>query len=59
MPHSILFKYMNWSDGKGKCTACDYAIKLYENAKPFPIPNIHEPTLNKEHDLLIEIGLIS
>ena len=36
----------------GKYTESDYTIELHENVtpyhvKPFPIPNIHEPTLKK------------
>ena len=45
----------------GKYTRSDYTIDLQENtksyhAKPFLIPIIHEPTLKKEVDRLIEIG---
>ena len=31
----------------------DYAIELKEDAKPFPIPKIHKPTLKKEVNRLI------
>ena len=56
----------------GKYTDCDYTIKLNEDTKPyhakpfpvpithnhFPIPIIHEPTLNKEVNKLIEIRVL-
>ena len=47
----------------GKYTGSDYTIELQENtkphhAKPFPIPKIHEPTLKKEVNRSIKIGVL-
>ena len=47
----------------GKYIGSDYAIELKEDAKsyhakPFPIPNSHEPTLKKEVNRLIKIGVL-
>ena len=33
-----------------KYTSSKYTIEFKDDAKPFPIPNIHEPSLNKEDD---------
>ena len=50
----LLQKYKKIFDGNlGKYTGSDYTIELKDDAKPshvkpFPIPNIHEPTLKKE-----------
>ena len=60
----LLQKYKNMFDGTlGKYTGSDYTIELKEDAKPyhakpFPIPKIHEPTLKKEVDRLIKIGVL-
>ena len=55
----LLQKYKNMFDGTlGKYTGSDYTIELKEDAKPFPIPNIHEPTLKNEVDRLIKIGVL-
>ena len=47
----------------GTYTGSDYKIELQEgvkpyHAKPFPIPRIHEETLRKEVDRLVEIGVL-
>ena len=47
----------------GKYSGSDYTIELKEDAKPyhakpFPIPKIHEPTLKKEVNRLIKIGVL-
>ena len=47
----------------GKCTSSDYTIELKEDAKPyhvktFPFPKTHVPTLKKEVDSLIKIGVL-
>ena len=60
----LLWKYKNIFDGTlGKYTDSDYTIELKEevkpyNAKPFPIPKIHELTLKKEVDRSIKIGAL-
>ena len=46
-----------------KYTASDYTIEIQENVKPyhtkpFPIPKIHKPTLNKEVDRLNKIEVL-
>ena len=44
----LLQKYENMFDGTlGKYTGSYYTIELKEDAKPFPIPKIHELTLKK------------
>ena len=54
----LLQKYKNMFDGtSGKYTGSDYTIDLKEDAKPFPIPKIYEPTLNIVVDRLIKIGV--
>ena len=47
----------------GKYISSNYTIELKEDAKPyhekpFPIPKIHKPTLKKEVDRLIKIGVL-
>ena len=47
----------------GKYTGSNDTIELKEDAKPyhakpFPIPKIHEPTLKKDIDRLIKIGVL-
>ena len=47
----------------GKFTGSTYKIKLKENvkpyyAKPFPIPKVHKPTLKKEVERLVKIGVL-
>ena len=47
----------------GNYTGSAYKIELQEgakpyHAKPFPIPRIHEETLRKEVDGLVEIGVL-
>ena len=47
----------------GKYTSSTYKIELKENikpyhAKPFPIPKVHEPTLKKEVERLVKIGVL-
>ena len=47
----------------GKYTGSTYKIKLKENvkpyhAKPFPILKVHKPTLKKEVERLVEIGVL-
>ena len=50
----LLQKYKKMIDGTlGKYTGFNYTIELKEGAKPFPIPDIHEPTLKKECNILI------
>ena len=46
-----------------KYTGSTYKIKLKEyvkpyHAKPFPIPKVHKPTLKKEVERLVEIGVL-
>ena len=59
-----LQKHENMLDGTlGKYTSFDYTKELKENAKPyhtkpFPILNIHKPTLTKEVDRLTKIGVL-
>ena len=44
----LLQKYENMFDGTlGKYAGSDYTIELEEDAKPFPIPKIHELTFKK------------
>ena len=51
----LLQKYKKKFDGTlGKYTGSGYTIELKENAKPFPIPKIYEPTLKKEVNRLIK-----
>ena len=60
----LLRKYEKMFDGTlGTYTGSDYKIELQEgvkpyHAKPFPIPRIHEETLRKEVDRLVEIGVL-
>ena len=60
----LLRKYEDMFDGTlGNYTGSDYKIELQEgvkpyHAKPFPIPRIHEETLRKEVDRLVEIGVL-
>ena len=47
----------------GKYTGSTYKIELKENvkpyhAKPFPIPKVHKPTLKKEVEQLVKIGVL-
>ena len=45
----LLQKYKNMFDGTlGKYTGSNYTIELKEDAKPIPIPIIHELTLKKK-----------
>ena len=53
----LLQKYKNMIDGtSGKYTGSDYAMKLKEDTKPFPISKIHELILKIEVNWLIKIG---
>ena len=60
----LLRKYEQMFDGTlGNYTGSKYKIELKENiapyhAKPFPIPKIHEPTLKKEVERLVKIGVL-
>ena len=60
----LLRKYEDMFDGTlGNYTGSEYKIELQEgvkpyHAKPFPIPRIHEETLRKEVDRLVEIGVL-
>ena len=60
----LLQKYEKMFDETlGKYTGSDYSLELQENAKPyhakpFPVPNIHQPTLKKEVNKLIKIGVL-
>ena len=55
----LLQKYEEVFDGSlGKYTGFNYTIEYQEDAKPFPIPIIHEPTLKKKVDWLIKIGVL-
>ena len=60
----LLRKYEDMFDGTlGNYTGSAYKIELQEgakpyHAKPFPIPRIHEETLRKEVDRLVEIGVL-
>ena len=60
----LLQKYKPMFDGAlGKYTGSTYKIELKEDvkpyhAKPFPIPKVHEPTLKKEVERLVEIGVL-
>ena len=60
----LLQKCEKMLDGTlGKYTGSDYTIELKQDAKsyhakPFPIPKIHQPTLNKDVDRLIETGVL-
>ena len=53
---NLFQKHEEMFDGTlGKYKGSDYTIEVKENAKfyyskPFPIPNINKPTLNKEVD---------
>ena len=61
---SLLKKYEAMFDGTlGNYTGSKYKIELKENikpyhAKPFPIPKVHEPTLKKEVERLVKIGVL-
>ena len=60
----LLKKYEPMFDGAlGKYTGSTYKIELKDNikpyhAKPFPIPKVHEPTLKKEVERLVKIGVL-
>ena len=60
----LLQKYEPMFDGAlWNHTGSKYKIELKENvkpyhAKPFPIPKIHEPTLKKEIERLVKIGVL-
>ena len=60
----LLQKYEEMFDGTlAKYTCSDYTIGLKEDAKPyrvkpFPILTIHKPTLKKEGNRLIKIGIL-
>ena len=55
----LLQKYEIIFDGTlSKHTGSDYTIEFQENVKPFPIPTIHEPTIKKEVNRLIKIGVL-
>ena len=60
----FLQKYEKIFDGTlGKYTCSNYIIKLKEDAKPyhakpFPIAKNHKPTLKKDIDRLIKIGVL-
>ena len=61
---NLLKKYEPMFDGAlGKYTGSTYKIELKDNikpyhAKPFPIPKVHEPTLKKEVERLVKIGVL-
>ena len=61
---SLLQKYETMFDGTlVNYTGSKYKIELKENikpyhAKPFPIPKVHEPTLKKEVERLVKIGVL-
>ena len=60
----VLRKYEDMFDGTlGDYTGSEYKIELQDNvkpyhAKPFPIPRVHEETLKKEVNRLVEIGVL-
>ena len=60
----VLREYEDMFDGTlGDYTGSEYKIELQDNvkpyhAKPFPIPRVHEETLKKEVDRLVEIGVL-
>ena len=60
----LLQKYEKKFDGTlGKYTGSNCTIVIREDAKPyhakpFPIPTMHEPTLKKEVNRLIKIGVL-
>ena len=60
----LLRKYESMFDGTlGDYTGSEYKIELQDNikpyhAKPFPIPRVHEETLKKEVNRLVEIGVL-
>ena len=60
----LLLKYEDLFDGKlGHWKDANYEIELKEgatphHAKPYPIPRVHEQTLKKEIQRLVEIGVL-
>ena len=60
----LLQKHESMFDGTlGTYTGSKYKIELQEGAKPyhakaFPIPRIHEKTLKKEVNRLVDIGVL-
>jgi len=60
----VLRKYEDMFDGTlGDYTGSEYKIELQDNvkpyhAKPFPIPRVHEETLKKEVNRLVDIGVL-